>query len=238
MKWFSVALVEPMYEINVGHIARVMKNFGLEELLLINPKVDLSKARKFASHGVDILDKAKETSLDELRKNFDIVVGTTAIAAKRPTKILRKALTPENLVENLKDFSGDLCLLFGREATGLKNEELKLCDLVISIGTGTGYRTLNISHSVAITLYEISKLRIEIHEEMASREDKERTIEYSVKLARICGFQEHKVPLLEEAMRKLLGKGRPSPRELYLMMGLLREAILALQRSKNKKILD
>lgn len=232
MKRFSVALVEPMYEINVGHIARVMKNFGLEELLLINPKVDLSKARKFASHGVDVLEKVKETSFDELRKSFDIIVGTTAITVKRPSKILRKALVPENLVENLKDFSGNLCLLFGREATGLRNEELKLCDLIVSIDTGTSYRTLNISHSVAILLYEISKLRIEVHEEMASREDKERTIEYSVKLARICGFQEHKAPLLEEAMRKLLGKGRPTPRELYLFMGLLREAILALQRVK------
>ncbi|MCP8321625.1 MAG: TrmJ/YjtD family RNA methyltransferase [archaeon] len=232
MRRLSIALVEPVYEVNVGHIARVMKNFGLEELLLINPKVDLIKARKFASHGVDILEKTKETSLDELKKSFDMIVGTTAIAAKRPSKILRKALTPESLAENLKDFSGNLCLLFGREATGLKNEELKLCDLVVSINTGTDYKTLNISHSVAILLYEISKRRIEVHEEMASREDKERTIKYSVKLARICGFQEHKVPLLEEAMRKLLGKGKPTPRELYLMMGLLREAILALQREK------
>ncbi|MCP8316808.1 MAG: hypothetical protein H3Z51_08110 [archaeon] len=56
MRRLSVALVEPVYEVNVGHIARVMKNFGLEELLLINPKVDLIKARKFASHGVDILE--------------------------------------------------------------------------------------------------------------------------------------------------------------------------------------
>ncbi|MCP8316199.1 MAG: TrmJ/YjtD family RNA methyltransferase [archaeon] len=232
MKRISIALVEPIYEVNVGHIARVMKNFGLEELLLINPKVDLSKARKFASHGVDILERAKETSFDELKKSFDMIVGTTAIVAKRQSKILRKALTPEDLAENLKDFSGNLCLLFGREATGLKNEELKLCDLVVSINTGTEYRTLNISHSVAIILYEISKLRIEVHKEIASREDKDRTIEYSVKLARICGFQEHKLPLLEEAMRKLLGKSRPTPRELYLMMGLLREAILALQRAK------
>ncbi|MGQ9468210.1 MAG: RNA methyltransferase [Nitrososphaerales archaeon] len=233
MRRISVALVEPVYEINVGHVARVMKNFGLEGLLLINPKVDLIKARKFASHGVDILEKAKEISFDELTKSFNMIVGTTAIAAKRPSKILRKALTPEGLAENLKDFSGNICLLFGREAIGLKNEELKLCDLVVSIDTGTDYKTLNISHSVAIILYEISKQKIEAHEEMASREDKERTIEYSVKLAKVCGFQEHKVPLLEEAMRKLLGKSRPTPRELYLMMGLLREAILALQRSKS-----
>ncbi len=232
MKWLSVALVEPIYEINVGHIARIMKNFGLQELLLINPKVDLSKARKFASHGVDILENAKETSFDELRKSFDIVVGTTAITVKRASRIMRKALTPQYLFDNLKDFSGNLCLLFGREATGLRNEELKLCDLIVSIDTGTSYRTLNISHSVAILLYEVSKLRIEVHEEIASREEKERTIEYSVKLARSCGFQEHKLPLLEEAMRKLLGKGRPTPRELYIMMGLLREAILALQRAK------
>jgi len=230
MKKLSIALIEPVYEVNVGLIARVMKNFGLEELLLINPKVDLSKARKFASHGIDILEKAKTIGFDELIKSFDIVVGTTAIATKRPSKVLRKALTPECLAENLKEFSGNLCLLFGRESTGLKNEELKKCDMIVSIDTGTEYRTLNISHSVAMLLYEISKQKIEAHEEIASREDRDRTIKYSIKLARMCGFQEHKVPLLEEAIRKLLGKGKPTPRELYLLMGLLREAILALQR--------
>jgi TrmH family RNA methyltransferase len=230
MERISIALVEPLYEVNVGLIARVMKNFGLEELLLINPKFDLNKARKFASHGVDILEKARTMSFDELVKSFDMIVGTTALVAKKPSRILRKALTPEDLAENLKDFSGSLCLLFGRESTGLKNEELKKCDLVISISTGTEYRTLNVSHSVAILLYEILKKRIEVHEDTASKEDKERTIEYSIKLAKICGFQEHKIPLLEEAMRRLLGKCKPTTRELYLMMGLLRDAILALQR--------
>lgn len=226
----SIALMEPIYEVNVGLIARVMKNFGLEELLLINPKVDLNRARKFASHGVDILEKAKTINFDELIKSFDTIVGTTAIAAKKPSRILRKALTPEDLAENLKDFSGSLCLLFGRESTGLSNKELEKCDLVTSISTGTEYRTLNISHSVAIILYEILKRRIEVHEEIASREDKERTIQYSIKLAKICGFQEHKIPIIGEVMKKLLGKCKPTPRELYIMMGLLRKAILALQR--------
>ncbi|MEM3383070.1 MAG: TrmJ/YjtD family RNA methyltransferase [Nitrososphaerales archaeon] len=229
IKKFSIALVEPIYEVNVGLIARVMKNFGLEELLLINPKVNLNEAKKFASHGSDILEKAKIISFDELIKSFDTVIGTTAIVAKKSSNILRKALTPEDLAENLKDYSGTLCLLFGRESTGLSNKELKKCDLVTSISTGTEYRTLNISHSVAIILYEILKKKTESNEEIVSREDKDRIIKYSIKLAEMCGFQKHKIPLIEEVMKKLMVKGKPTPRESYLLMGLLRKAILALQ---------
>lgn len=230
MREIVVALIEPIYEVNVGHIARVMKNFGVEELLFVNPKLNLRDARKFASHGVDVLERAREIDFDELKKSFDMIIGTTAIVCGKSSKILRKVLTPDGLAKNLESVMGKVCLLFGRETSGLKNEELKLCDLVVSIRTGTDYKTLNISHSLAIILYEILKKRIAIPEEMASREDKERTIDYSIELAKMCGFPQHKISLLEEAIRRVFGKGRPTPRELYLMMGLLREAILALQR--------
>ncbi|NWG09020.1 MAG: RNA methyltransferase [Nitrososphaerales archaeon] len=232
MRSLSIALVEPFYEVNVGHVARVMKNFGIDELLLIKPRVDLSKARKFASHGVDILEKSKETNFNHMVKNFDMIVGTTAIVSKKPSNIARKASTPEDLAKNLGGFVGSVCLVFGREATGLNNKELKLCDLVVSIPTGTDYRTLNISHSVAIILYEISKQGVESIEERASREDRERVIKYSMKLAKICSYKEHKIPLLRNAMKRLLAESRISPREAYLAMGLFRKAVLALEKEK------
>ncbi|MCP8322635.1 MAG: hypothetical protein L6N96_00445 [Candidatus Methylarchaceae archaeon HK02M2] len=233
MKRISVALVEPTYEVNAGQVARVMKNFGVDELIFINPKLDLSHARKFASHGVDVLYRTKNMDFEELIRSFDVIVGTTAITCSKSSNILRKALTPKGLAENLESIIGKVCLLLGRESTGLKNEELRLCDLVVSIRTGTDYKTLNISHSLAILLYELSKNEISVPEDIASKKDKERAISYSIELAKMCGFTKHKIPLLEEAMRRLFGKGKPTPREVYLIMGLLREAKIALLRPKS-----
>lgn len=237
MKNVAIGVVEPIYEVNLGHIARVMKNFGVEPLLLVNSRVNLKEARKFASHGYDILEKARELDFDDLIHNFELAVGTTAITSARSSNILRNVITPEELRGYLERFSGEVCILFGRESTGLKNKELDVCDLVVSIPTGTDYPTLNIAHSVAILLYELSKAKVALSKSTASKEDRVRTVQYATKLATMSGFSRHKMPLLVKGLTRILGKGRPTSRELYLLMGLLRKATISLEllRSKSAK---
>ena len=57
----------------------------------------------------------------------------------------------------------DFCIVLGRETFGSNNKELQMCDLIVVIDTKTEYRTMNISHALAILLYEISKSLPEIH---------------------------------------------------------------------------
>ncbi len=225
----SVALVEPKYEVNVGHVARVMANFGFHDLLLVTPEVDLGKARMFASHAVSVLDDAKTCSFEDLKKRFDYLVGTTAIFDVSPSNVLRSTVPPSFMAEQLSRFSGSVCLVFGRDTTGLTNEELESLDMIVSIYSAPSYPTLNISHAAAIILYELSKHSFEDLETVASEEQRKRVVQYTVNLAKSLSYSEYKIPIVETAVKQLINRGRPSSREATLLLGLLRLANRAVK---------
>lgn len=223
----SVALVEPNYPINVGYAARAVKNFGFKKLVLVNPKFEMQKARKFASHAVDVLENAEKCSFDELVRKEDYVVGTTAISAKRGGNLTRQTIPPWEIVNMV---SGKrLCLVFGRDTTGLTNEELAKCDLIVRIPASRKYPTLNISHAIAIVLYEISKVTIR-KQGSASRHTIDRIVANFAELASMVGVQEHKVRLIEGSLKRILRRSKPTYREASLLVGLPRKIKLALEK--------
>lgn len=213
---------------NVGHVARVMANFGFHDLLLVKPEVDLSKARMFASHATSVLEDAKSCSFEDLRE-FDYLVGTTAIFNVSPSNVLRSTVPPSFMAEELSRFSGSVCLVFGRETTGLRNEELDAMDMIVSIYSAPSYPTLNISHAAAILLYEFSKHTFEDLDKVANEEQRKRVVQYTVNLAKSLGYAEYKIPIVETAVRQLINKGRLSYREATLLLGLLRLANRAIK---------
>jgi len=152
-----VILVEPEFESTIGFLARVMKNFGMMELRLVNPLARVGyEAHMWASHAQEILDSVKtfpdlETALD----GVNLSVGTTAQRASSVFRIVRKPVTPSELVHVLGGVTGKLALVFGREGTGLKNEELQLCELTLTIEASPQYPTLNVSHAAAIIFHEL-----------------------------------------------------------------------------------
>jgi len=141
---------------NVGALARVMKNFGFSDLILVSPQCDIAsdecKAR--AKHAYDVVEKARVLpSLEKAIKGFDTVVGTTARLAVH-YKETRAVTTPERLSQNLK---GSVVIIFGRESSGLTNSEIALCNVLASIPTNPKYGSLNVTHAAAIVLYELSR---------------------------------------------------------------------------------
>src|SRR5919199_4187688 len=102
----AIALVEPQYYVNVGHVARLMKNFGLKQLYMVNPHYDKKEAERYATHGKDILTAAKVITLKQLRKKFDILIGTTAIRATSRRNVLREAISPEQMAKIIYDAGG------------------------------------------------------------------------------------------------------------------------------------
>lgn len=237
-----VALVEPQYDINVGHIARVMKNFGYNRLYVVNPHFG-NEAVKFATHGKDVLTSAKTTTLTELRKKFDVLVGTTALYAYSRLDVVRDSIDAVRLsqiinVEREKNF----CIILGRETSGLNNKELELCDLVVVIDTKTGYRTMNISHALAILLYEISKIFPNIHlkenrrsKTFATKDEVNLLIKYLNIVADHCGYDKHKLPMLNLAAQRLLAKGTPTSKEVMLLISLLRMSLTAIKRTETHR---
>ena len=240
----AVALIEPQYPINVGHIARLMKNFGLKSLYFVRPHFDKAEAAKYSTHGNDILIAAKTVTLSQLRKKFDILIGTTAIQAISRLNILRESISAEQLAKIIHDSSTkDFCILLGRESSGLNNEELELCNLVVTIDTKTNYRTMNVAHALAILLYEISKLQSSSElpakkskkmVDLASQKDIDLLLQYVSKLADAGNYDLHKKPLLEAAAKKLLAKSVPTTKDVMLLMSLLRKSLLAIERGYGK----
>jgi TrmH family RNA methyltransferase len=228
----AVALIEPQYPINVGHIARLMKNFGLKSLYFVRPNFDKTEAAKYSTHGNDVLVAAKTVTLRQLRKKFDVLIGTTAIQAISRLNILRESISAERLAKIMHESSTkDFCILLGRESSGLNNEELEICNLVVTIDTKTNYRTMNVAHALAILLYEISKLKSKLpvkkskkRVDLASQKDIDLLLQYV----------RNKKPLLEAALKKLLAKSVPTTKDVMLLMSLLRKSLLAIERGYGK----
>src|SRR5919197_1168946 len=236
-----VALVEPQYEINVGYVARIMKNFGYNQMYIINPHFNKEEAARFSTHGKDVLTSAKIITLKQLRKRFDVLVGTTAIYAYSRLNIHRDSINAVQLSEIIKEAQRqkDFCIVLGRETSGLNNKELEMCDLVVIIDTKTKYQTMNLSHALAILLYEISKILPETplkvgrrNKTLATRQEMDLLINYVNEVANEFGYDKHKKHMLNLAVQRLLAKGLPTSKEVMLLISLLRKSLISIQRRR------
>jgi tRNA/rRNA methyltransferase len=223
----TVTLVEPQYPINVGYVARVMKNFGLTRLNLVNPKADMSVALVYASHGAQVIEDARFTTMEVLRKETDLMVATTAVKAKKKGNVLRQAVSPETMVKRVAA-SRSASLVFGRDTTGLTNEELKVCDMVVAIETGSRYKTLNISHAAAILLYLLFKGGV-ARGKTTSRKAREVFATSLKDLAIASRMPAHKTSRMFELAMRIASTTDVSDRQLLLMSGVFGKALATLE---------
>jgi tRNA/rRNA methyltransferase len=155
-----IVLVEPAGPLNVGSIARVMKNMGLQHLVIVNPQCDpLSEpARLMAVHGVDILESAKQVdSLPEALVGCQKAIATTARTRNLSTPLESpKNILPKLLQENLPS-----AIIFGPEDRGLSNTELNYAQWFLRIPSNPDYSSLNLAQSVAICAYELYHTALE-----------------------------------------------------------------------------
>ena len=224
----SIILVEPETEGNIGAVARVMKNFDFEELILINPKANHlgREALDRATHAKSILKKAKIKDFSCL-KSFDYLIGTTAMLGS-DYNIPRSPLTPEQLAEKISKAKGKIGILIGREGTGLNNEEIRKCDFIVAIPTSKKYPTMNISHAVSIILYELSKKlgkeKINEHINFATKKDKEIILRYVNKVLDKMEFStKEKKETQRMVWKRIVGKAMLTKREAFALMGFLRK---------------
>jgi len=156
---FRVVLVEPHYAGNIGSVARLMMNFDAHELYLVNPLVSPleEEAMIWAVNAKQVLERAKiVNSIHAAIDDCAVVAATTAKPG--PKMVRRTPITPREFAEQVRDYwkSKDcVAILFGREPSGLTNEELELADITVTIPTSKNYPAMNLSHSVAIILYEL-----------------------------------------------------------------------------------
>ena len=151
----SIVLVGTEYPENIGSVARVMKNMGLKELILINP-VSYKRLETYAlAHkSEDIIDSAiVYDNLKEALSPFTFIVGTTQRVRGRHYPLY----LPKEIAKEVRRIGGmqKIALVFGRESKGLSNEELRNCHMVSTIPIAVKQPAINLAQSVMIYCYEL-----------------------------------------------------------------------------------
>lgn len=151
-----IVLVGPLYGGNVGSICRAMANMGLSDLVLVDPAKDMNmaEARMMAVAAGDILDKRRVVgTLEEAVGDCGLVMGTTV----RPGLYRQHVRTPREWAPAILASASvaPVALVFGRENSGLTNEELAICTNLIQIPSSPEYPSLNLAQAVLICAYEL-----------------------------------------------------------------------------------
>ncbi len=232
---FRIVLVEPLHSGNVGSVARVMKNFGFGELVLLNPcELDM-RARVMAVHAYDIIENARiEFSLKDAVVGSSVIIGTTGLAGTTENEHMRMpALAPRKLKEKLTGKSGVVSLLFGRESDGLRNDELELCSILVNIPTSPDYPSMNLSHAVAVILYELSDITGG-ENRLADHFDIELLYEHIEEVLADIEYKEHKTNKTQLMLQRILGRAELTGREVQTLRGVLRRIQWKLNRNKEQ----
>ena len=229
----KLVLVEPEGKINAGFIIRLAKNFEVDEVIMVSPKFEIDdEVLRFAAQGKDYVEKVK------IVKDFSealegLVVCTSAkVSDKDP---LRDFVAPWELPQKVGE-PDVLTLVFGRESVGLTREELKMCDLLLHIPASSKYPVLNLSHAVAIVLWEVWKAyRLESANlpKPASKERVELVLNHAKSLLeRFVGDEEKRERLLI-ALKRLCSKG--TDLEVGALLYLLGKCNNLLQKKKKMR---
>lgn len=242
---FYIFLVEPKYTGNIGSVARVMANFGLSNLILVGECPDIDEnARKMAVHAQDVLREARRfDTLTEAKRTLEITasVGTTARITIREKKARRAAYGLDELPSILEP-EGRVALIFGREDTGLNDQELEECDIVITIPTHTLYPSMNLSHAVVCVLYELLRsgfLDVETRAIERSRpatdEEKERLMAAFNDLLLRTNYYKERREKTVLMFRRLIGRANLTRWEYSRLLGVFLKANQYISEAIEKK---
>jgi TrmH family RNA methyltransferase len=239
----AVILVRPSEEGNVGSVARAMANMGLEELILVEPAVDVGDAaRALATHcGQPILAGARRApSLAAALAPFRRAVGTTSA---RGARVLAVApLAPRELPPVLaRDPAGTpTALIFGPERSGLEREELARLSPIVTVPCATENPTLNLAQSVLLVAYELRLAEMAGsgagHSVLPAGDSPAPAAELDAFMAQFeailsrVGFERNTTfPGVVRDLRQLFARARPTDREVAMLRGACRRIERAIE---------
>jgi len=217
-----IVLLRPRNPENLGAVARAMRNLGLAEWALVDPRtLDFHAARRVAVHAEELLDRPRiARSLDEAVADCAWVVGTSSRRLKG-----KRSLSPQEVAREAGE-RGPTALVFGDERSGLSNEELERCHDLSSIPARPEQPSLNLAQAVLLYGWEVQKAALERPpgERKAAASDRElEVLEEALREAlREGGFlrgpERHAVRDLLDTLRR----ARLSPREARLWIAAIK----------------
>jgi tRNA/rRNA methyltransferase len=255
-----IVLVEPAGALNIGSIARVMKNMGLTKLVIVNPQCEVlgAEASRMAVHAIDLLVSAQIVpDLPTALQGCTRVIATTARDRAIPTQLE----TPRQVLPWLVASPESTALIFGREDSGLTNSELNYATRYLRIPVGSAYSSLNLAQAVGVCAYELQVYVNSFSSGLTTSDlttsdlTNSGSISSQVSISQqldvapvemIEGYYQHLETLLleigyllphttthrMEKLRRLYNRSQLSPNEVALLRGMLRQVSWAINSSK------
>lgn len=238
-----VILIRPQMGENIGAVARAMSNFGLSELRIVAPRDGWPNARATGmAAGAEYIIKSAIIFPDFVSAMADIHVAYATTA--RPRNMNKRVITPQQAMREISsslmpDASCPMlkfALVFGPERAGLENEEITLCDSIITIATGGENPSLNLAQSSVIIGYEWMKAQQCRNTESGKREAENHQLTTAPKSSMIKLFEQlenyldqadyfrtaHKKPIMWQNLKNMLLRGNWSEQEIRSFRGMLR----------------
>jgi len=230
----SVMLVRPEHPGNVGAVARVMANFSFSRLILVDPRCDYlcDEARNRAKHAQHVLEGA--VVVESIgAAGCDWLVATSGKLGS-DYNLPRSPLSPRELAGKVSRVRGrSVCLVFGPESSGLTNDEIRLCDVFVSIPAHREYPVLNLSHSVAIVLYELFVARHDHKSVFTPLSSKEKEVLFHrfEEVLSLLPFESDEKRMTQRVVwRRLIGKSFLTRRESFALLGFFRKVLFLLKK--------
>ena len=228
-----IILVEPQLAENIGMVARAMANFGLSELRLVSPRNGWPKkgAHSAASGAVHVLEGARlyDTAREAIA-DLNYVFATTA----RERGQMKRVFAPEAAMREAQGRIGEgqgVGILFGRERTGLENDEVSLADSIITFPVDPKFSSLNLAQAVLLVSYEWRKLATvgalpfsgEIRSPPAAREMLASFFDYvEAELEAVNFYPEDKKPIMARNMQDIFHRLAMTEQDVRTLRGAIR----------------
>lgn len=225
-------LVRPRGGLNVGSVARVIKNFTAASLCVVDGEFDLADASMLAVHGADVLAARSEVAtLEAALVGAGLVVGTTARPGAYRDRARELREIAPTIAAACRGASGGLqkppAIVFGPEDSGLSNRDIALCHELAYIPTGPDYASLNLSHAVAVVLYEVFRADLELagaHEVSRPRADavelESAMVSLEQALRSIDFLNDGNAAHMMQTIRAMFGRAHLDDREVRILRGI------------------
>ncbi len=228
-------LVGTRNPLNLGAAARAMSNFGVLHLRVVNPfEPSFREARSAVGPAAEILQRAElfETLADAVA-DCSLVVGTTAIQHRelQHPMVLLEASAAEIRSRLAKS---NAAIVFGSEKTGLSNEDLSHCHLLVHIPARDEHLSMNLGQAVAVTLYELSRelkplLPVET-QDAAMAAELERVTSALVEVLQDSGYTTPAtLAATEEKTRRMVRRMSINSQDAEVLLGMLRQILWKLR---------
>ena len=237
----KLILVEPNGSLNVGSVARLCSNFEVDELRIVSPRCDIFSldAKKMALKGQKFIDNCKIFyNLENAIFDCDLVLASCGRIDVSKDSFFESSEDIFNWTISFKKIN-NLAIIFGRENSGLTNDELLLANKTFNIPTSKNNPSLNLSHAVSIALYELNKSskrnfnqELEVFNLASSKQIHDSFLEIEELLLKVGYLLKHTSKAKISKFKNFILRANTSMHEINVLRGIVHQINWFLNNSK------